>query len=215
MRFKNSTDFPDHFLRRMVSWCCKQLDLPVRWVHRGTFRNSRRSISGHAGRHEFTCCIGPDSAFPSREWRRGGVLVPAFASRIDALVELALHELQHCNQSYLRHKPLTNFRLGHVTIDLPDVSRDIETDAQFAALHGYRAFMANREALLAEWNLPVERKTRQFVSVIERRAIKAANDLDRWNRKLKLAQTKIRKLKARVRYYERKQAACSGKGGAP
>lgn len=47
MKIKNSTDYPDHFLRRLVSWCCRQLDIPVRSITKATFRNRMESYSGH------------------------------------------------------------------------------------------------------------------------------------------------------------------------
>lgn len=73
------------------------------------------------------------------------------------------------------------------------------------------AFHADEARLLAEWNAEPKRPAKPKPSVTEARAAKAVAALERWQRKLKLAQTKIRKLKARVRYYERRQAA----GGTP
>ena len=76
------------------------------------------------------------------------------------------------------------------------------------------AFDADRERLLAEWAAEPARsaatstaptfKDTLRASIVERRAAKAQADLERWQRKLKLAQGKVRKYKARVRYYERK-----------
>lgn len=204
MKLNNSTSYPDYFLRRMVSWCCKELGLPVRWVNKATFKNARRSVSGLAGGRSFIVRIGHERWFPSREWRRGGITVPSFPSRTDALVEVTLHELQHLNQSYTRHTTP-----GWKKIDLHD---NAETDAQFAALHGYRKFVAERDALLATWSYPVPEKKSAPVSIVDQRAAKVEADLARWTRKLKLAQTKIRKLKMRQRYYTKKQAAIPPKG---
>ena len=72
-----------------------------------------------------------------------------------------------------------------------------------------KAFAENRETLLAAWNEAPTVIERPVVSVQERRADKTEADLARWLRKLKLAQTKVRKLKIRARYYER-AAACKG-----
>jgi hypothetical protein len=47
MKLFNTTDFPDYFLRRMVSWCCKQLDMPVGKLFSATFRNRTYSRTGH------------------------------------------------------------------------------------------------------------------------------------------------------------------------
>jgi hypothetical protein len=71
--------------------------------------------------------------------------------------------------------------------------------------------MANREGLLAEWNYPVApRESKSKLSLIDKRAAKTEADLSRWQRKFALARTKIKKLKARVKYYEKRQAACGG-----
>lgn len=43
MRLVNTTDFPNYFLRRMVSWCCKQLDFSVRKIN-GVVAVSRKRI---------------------------------------------------------------------------------------------------------------------------------------------------------------------------
>lgn len=49
MRLKNTTDWPDYFLRRLVSWCCRQLDLPGHFVREAKFRNRTSGrYSGHA-----------------------------------------------------------------------------------------------------------------------------------------------------------------------
>jgi hypothetical protein len=69
-------------------------------------------------------------------------------------------------------------------------------------------FRKARVELLAAWSTPLaERAAKPQPTAVERRAAKVTSDLDRWQRKLKLAQTKIRKLKQRAKYYERRAAA--------
>lgn len=51
MELRNSTDFADHFLRRMVSWCCKQLDLPAKACQCAVFTNTRDAYRGRAWSH--------------------------------------------------------------------------------------------------------------------------------------------------------------------
>lgn len=70
------------------------------------------------------------------------------------------------------------------------------------------AFRTQREALLSAWSeKPARLANVVAVDFKEKRALKAQADLERWRRKLKIAQTKIRKLRVRVRYYDRRQAA--------
>jgi hypothetical protein len=63
--------------------------------------------------------------------------------------------------------------------------------------------------LLAAWAAdPVARcaKVAERPSVVEQRAAKAAAALKRWQAKLKLATTKVRKYKRQVAYYAKKAA---------
>lgn len=48
MKFRNTTDFPDYFLRRLVSFCCKELELPVRNVLAAQFTKCRGLYRGRA-----------------------------------------------------------------------------------------------------------------------------------------------------------------------
>ena len=50
MKFKNTTDFDDHFLRRMVSWIVKQHGLPAKRIRRVEFLNTRHAFRGTAYR---------------------------------------------------------------------------------------------------------------------------------------------------------------------
>lgn len=73
-------------------------------------------------------------------------------------------------------------------------------------------FRLNSAELLEEWGrVPpniIEIPNEPQVSVLQiKRAEKAQRDLERWLRKMKLAQTKVRKLRQRVNYYDKRQAA--------
>ena len=50
MKLINTTDFPDAFLRRMISWVCKELEHPVRKINQAKYRNRWGDwrTSGHA-----------------------------------------------------------------------------------------------------------------------------------------------------------------------
>lgn len=68
---------------------------------------------------------------------------------------------------------------------------------------------AQRELYGWVLSMPIEpkpAKVRKQVDHVAKRADKAAADLKRWQAKLKLAQTKVRKLRGRVKYYERRQS---------
>lgn len=201
MKLANSTDWPNHFLRRMVAWCCRQIDLPPSSVRLATFRNRTTcSYSGHAwGSMRFVVSIGPDSRFPT-----GGHLypgrtdeayrAPVFADRIECLVAVTAHELTHLRE-YEQRRRNPAIRTGE--------RRTMHNERRIL-----EQFRAERESLLAVWNeAPPERQATPKLSAVERRAAAAEKALAQWQRKLKLAQTKVKKYKTKVRYYDRKAAS--------
>src|SRR4051812_38961938 len=101
MILKNSTDFPDAFLRRMTAWCCKQVQLPVRWLRRATFRNVKRghAFSGLGGGRGIIVRIGGADRYPVAAFPRHGTTHPALADRLEGLISTTAHECYHCRQS--------------------------------------------------------------------------------------------------------------------
>lgn len=204
MKLKNTTDWTDHFLRRMVAWCCRQIDMPVRSIHSAVFRRSRAAWGGCArySRRQISVCVGDARHFPANagSHEKG----EAFADRLECLVAVTAHEAYHIAAHAVDdHRQKT--RRG------TDRTASSERRTCLEEMRVLRVFRANRDALLAEWSVPpVKRESWPKASVQERRALKAANDLARWQRKLKLAQTKCRKLKQRVNYYDKAMAAAQG-----
>lgn len=208
MKLTNSTDWPDYFLRRMTAWCAKQINLPMRAVKRGHFgKRSRGSKNGRAWYSmRFRVMIGPASEFPIAAYVYPGrtherYTLPALADREEALVEVTAHELTHL-RCYLRWR--TSGRI-----------RKFDAGGELHSTHEGRRvlelFKANRAALLAEWSAArAEKPAKPAASLQEKRAAKAAADLERWQRKLKLAQTKVRKCKRKVAYYDKAIAANRG-----
>lgn len=198
MKITNSTDWPVHFLRRMTSWCCRQVGLPASKLRSAEFRNrTQRAYSGHAycATSRIVCSVGPAFRFPLPPDNRDGMAGEILADRIEALVAITAHEVEHVNQ-------YKSGRWGKL-------AGRVEANTRAVEVRVLRAFRAEREALLAAWGAEPARAAKPVVSLEERRAAKAAADLARWNRKLALAKTKVRKLQIRVRYYDQKrQAAC-------
>jgi hypothetical protein len=50
MKLKNSTDFPDRFLRRMVAWCCRAMELSPSAVSGVRFGNTAGTYHGRGNR---------------------------------------------------------------------------------------------------------------------------------------------------------------------
>lgn len=190
MKLKNTTEWPDWFLRRMVAWCCRELGCSTAIIREAVFRNRKdRYTSGHAWwggkRGRFVVSSGLKSPV-----------------RLVELIKVTGHEVFHlkADQDGIRSR-----RFGRS-------SGSSEHQTEWHERRIYEAFEANRESLLAEWNEPpAARAKKPKPSIVEQRAAKVQADLDRWTRKLKLAQTKCKKLKAKARYYER-SAAVSNPG---
>lgn len=97
-------------------------------------------------------------------------------------------------------------------------ARDMEPHCDRAGRRVLAAFEADRERLLAEWNAeplraaaalapepnPEPQPAAPALSAAQRRAAKAATDLARWERKLKLAKTKVAKYRAKVKRYRKR-----------
>lgn len=200
MKLNNTSDFESLFLRRMVGWCCRQIGVPVRWVRYATFAKKRKgAYDGHGTGYWIRVRVGPDSAYPVKDYIRHGAKHPGAADRIEGLVSVTAHELMHVWQfSPRRH-----------------TARLTRTATEQGAIHEQTRvltlFREQRESLLAVWSEQREQEPKPTISVQERRAVKANADLIRWQRKLKLATTKVRKLRKRVSYYEKATAATKSK----
>lgn len=195
MRLTNTTDFPNHFLRRMVSWCCKQLDLPVRDVKAANFANSRSAWGGRAylRQRRISTRIGKASDFPATARQPGSKVTETIADRLECLVKVTAHELAHLDN--YKHGSTTRLRGGH---------GGGEGRTQAMAFAVLRAFREQREQLVAEWSAePKQREIKTKLSRQEQNAQRAAKNLAAWERKMKLAKTKVSKYRKQVRYYER------------
>ncbi len=202
MRLINTTDFADHFLRRMVSWCCRELGLPVRYVREVAFRNSRSAWGGMAytDSRRIGVRIGDASHFPLKYRMRGTGIRWPVADRTEAFVMITAHELAHL---LLRRLGNRSRRGGGLA--------GSEHNTDWHERKVLEAFQLCRDELLSAWNAPPKKRgPKANLTVQERRAASTANLLIAWQRKLKMAQTKVQKYKARVRYYDRAFAAKQG-----
>lgn len=195
MRLRNSTDYPDRFLRRLVSWCAREAELPPSMVRAAQFTRTRASFRGRAwSSMRILVRIGDEHHFPLRNLKYPGLVrAPVYdlADRLEALVQITAHEIEH----------LYDFSQGIRIVR--------EGSVDFRSLKSLDKFRANRDALLAEWSEPtasdqVEAKPRK--SIVDQRAELAAERLAYWESRLKLAKTKVAKYRRRVNYYAKKKA---------
>lgn len=199
MKLKTSiAGFTPWFLRRMTAWCAKEIELPMRQVKVAVFRNSRSLWGGCARcwRGQITLCVAKviTGPHPTRT-HRNRFSVGVLADRMEILIHVTAHELAHIYQYVEKAKTRIGGSLG---------GGEEATDHLAAAV--LAKFRQERDALLNAWNVePAQGLRGPVLSVTERRALKAQKDLDRWQRRLKLAQTKVRKLKRRVAYYQQRE----------
>ena len=209
MKFINTIpDFPDAMLRRMVAWCCKELELPCRYVKEIAFRKSSRAYGGLARRRGTVIGVrvGDASKFPTPTFKHRWGLQETIADRIEALVAITAHELAHA-EAYYRQSKTRKGGAGGGSERATDV----------AAFRVLRTFRENRAALLAAWNpapAVVEPPAADEAADIARAkellaAAKAAHLrtlLAKWEAKKKRAETAIRKYRAKIRYQEKRAA---------
>lgn len=196
MKLQNSTDFPCWFLRRMISWVRRQLELPASILLQADFSNCRSCGRGRAwSGKKILVRTGPDDQHPSRAFTIQGEEGPVHVDRIESLVSITAHELEHLRQFA---------RFDRVGWDKRRFQR-LEPDCIAAQKRVLRVFREQREALLAAWQAVPVRSAALSVpkpSLQEQRLQKAEACLARWQRKLKLASTKVKHYRKRVQYYE-------------
>jgi hypothetical protein len=210
MKIKNTTDYPDHFLRRMTAWCCRQLEFRVGEVKLAVFRNrSRRGYRGFADytRRMISCTVHRTDGWP-RPDNRPGMHGEALADRLEVLVNLTSHELYHLAAKFdADHRQRTR---GAGTRHASG-----ERETRHASVLVLRAFREQRDALVAEWSQPPARESKPRPTLQQQRAAKAAAQLAAWERRAKIAANKVRRYRKQVRYYEQALATAATRSPSP
>jgi hypothetical protein len=211
VKLTNTTDYPDRFLRRMVSWCCRQLDLPVKHVRAARFRNRSDGLtSGHAYPGARRFCISLGRCYV---WVGATTVTKTYPDRLktgntDDLVRVTAHELAHLMLAREGSRTRVSRRYHSVS------TGGSEPQTRRHENYVIEAFKGRRGELLAEWGreapqegpsaTPEATPAPAVPDYVRRRAAKAASYLERWKRRLKVAQTKVRKYRKQVAYYEKK-----------
>ena len=135
MKIINTTKHPSPFLRRVVSWCMKELNIQPHVLVSATFRNKRRAWSGTAWTGRITVRIG-ETKYPthSRYSRMKGAVRFDMHDEVEVIVCVIAHELAHV-RFYHTHRG-------------PKDERSIDA----FAYHVLKAFRGKRDELLMRWN---------------------------------------------------------------
>lgn len=251
MKLKNTTDYPDHLLRRLVSWCCRELGLPVRELRSATFRNRGAGSSGRCYVESGdivvsvpmtpTWSIGEIDEHARQSLHTNGIHLDDpvyvetrnpnnygcrrhYCERAAAAREMQLMELEWPEKRMRDLVRVTGHECAHRHLHLQGSrtrkSRRFGTTSTGGSEQQTKwfehqiidSFAANRATLIADWSREQRRTAKPKASRQEQNAAKAADALFRWQRKLKLAQTKVRQYRSKVRRYERIGVTAATKG---
>jgi len=205
MKITNRTPIPNRVYRRMVAWCCKQLPIPVSSIVELEIGTHSTGNSGDVKNGYFT-----------HGGRQG---LKKFKLRLWLQVE-------NSQEPFSRDQIYTvAFYLAHVDSQLERSSWAGQGTANREANRIAERWEQQRAKLWTDWNRPDLRETVKPVNVGEvlspeellqtfrggkpkksRKQINAERakaHLDKWERKLKLAKTKVTKYRRAVRRYVR------------
>lgn len=207
MKITNTTKtprIPDHAIRRMASFCCRELGMRIGELRQLTIRN--RSDGETSGRcwlrtGDIVCSVGMILSDMPRD---GAVKAPgwpglyhqtdtrALRLRCVKLLDVLAHEIAH-RYTYLQGaaRGPRNRRPGRC-----------ERSTQWHADLIVRAFQASPDDLLEQWLREPQRPERAAArAAADPRRLRAAKDaelLKQWERQMRLASTKVSKYKRKV-----------------
>ena len=204
MELKNTSCLPDYFVRALLRWACKQVGYPYRDLREARFvGRSTRRIGGRAFLRSRRIIINvppfvsyqdgvPPSEFPRLTFEEAlnVRLSDAYMQRrFKWFAEITAHEIAHL-YVYWEH--------GSVS------ESEVEAQGKLIAAD----FEADADALLKAWSKePVKRESKPKPTATEKRENSNRALLKKWESKMKAAQNKVKKYRAKVRYYDRKRAA--------
>jgi len=153
MEIKNEIDCPDYFLKRIVIWCCNQLDFKHKYIERAEFKYNRKSEVRAAGypsysgtaycrENRIVVRISPNSdSFPceTRIHRNNEHIVETINDRLEAIIMVTAHEVAHLYQWHKNEGKDVPKRGG----------LEVVTDRY--AYNTLRIYRVNKERLHKEW----------------------------------------------------------------
>lgn len=200
MRMTNNTQLPDAFVRRVVRWVVSQLDAKMGLLSGFELKLIKSRIRSHntllgsslevrLGRQlsfeDATKCL-----VNSLAWGLPRVLRLPMCNWHAAVVQ---KEFEKSSNTLLSHwSASAGLRLGTVDMLVDDLMEDMEkNDPQIQA----------------------ERRAASMRLRMEKRSVRAKANLTEWQRRLKLANTKVKKYRKRVAYYDRRLNPQQPQGG--
>jgi hypothetical protein len=202
MKLINKTDYSAGYLRQIVKWVSREIGFKPYRAHTITFANSRRRSWSYrwSDSHNAAVLIAGEQRFPrpqTSQW-------PAMPDRDTAL----MHATACVIGFFAQAQESVKYQRGPVYAKASELVAKFQ-DAQ-AALGA--AAMAQEDVNMIYAKVGLEgfeivdappQPIKPVVTPAQKRARKVEADLLRWQRKLKLAEGKIKKLKRRAAYYAR------------
>lgn len=198
MKLDNRSELPDRFVRRALAWVCGQLDVRVRSVSiemlilrvgKTQSVTYSRDASGRTNEATATICF-----------ERGEPLARRVRYLVSSLGWLVS-----------KHVPDRAWHYNHVLAEFDKRPRALMDDWSLCA--GPRASaideMVDTHLEYLEANDPAAKaakRAKKLQKVLRRRQTKAKARLVEWERKRRLANTKVKKYRAKVAYYDKKFA---------
>jgi hypothetical protein len=193
-------------IRRAVAWTAKQIGLEAKHAKRLTievgYRRCRMGLGwgGWYGHRERLVQVllprdrdhddWPTSMAHNAEEKLAG---RDAHDEWELFVAILAHELEHARCFAIARNQTERKRLN------------FEPRVRATDWRTLLAFRESRETLLADWlREKPQRQTRPKKSVVEQRAARAEELLADWERRLKLAKTKVSKYRRKVKYYQKR-----------
>ncbi len=200
----NHPGYPSHVVRRAARWAAKQIGMDAKVLRTLTVEvGYRRGRSNGWGGwyHHFGGRVqvllpkmGSDKYYPAS---MANNIAERQAGREandewELFVAILAHELEHARCYAVARNWEERARLNH------------EPRVRAVDWRALLAFREARETLLADWlrekpQRPAKPKPKP--SIVDRRAERAAKLLSQWERRLKMAKTKVGKYRRKVNYY--------------
>lgn len=225
MKLKNTSRYSDAEVRVLVRFALAAVGgvAETGEVAEVAVRNRADAFSGHAysGRR-VTVSVGAPETFPTQaHYADRGERFPSYELRDyrEALVVVAAHEFTHLAQFEGRRQRIAalhqrgEFEAAKTIRAERHSTRELQCEiAAVRALEAFRAARAEVDAeiaaaVAAEVGRAEARRARGAAARSPEAKLKAIRGLQvKWERKLKMARTKLRKLAMRARYYEKRAA---------
>lgn len=212
----NHAGYPVSVIRRATLWAAKQIGLDPKVLKRYSievgYHRNRRGGGSWGGWHHSGCRLVqvmlprvpvtyPQCMAINRAEREAG---RDAHDEWELFVAILAHELEHARAHAVARTWEDRARLNY------------EPRVRAVDWRTMLAFREARETLVAEWTrVAAERPARPAKTQptpVERRAARAEELLAAWERKLRLAKTKVQKYRRKVGYYQK--AAARRQGGA-